>query len=133
MSNMKISPDQLANAVLKCLEDYTSEMALDTKDAVMEIGKEGAQMLKANSPVRTKSGGKPGTYKRGWKFEVVSESTDQIEAVLHNPKNPGLPHLLEFGHALRQGGRASGRVHIAPVEQYVSEKLQSEIEKIAGK
>lgn len=129
---MKIQVDQLADAVMKALDGYTKDMAQDTKDAIQKVGKEGLQALKANSPVRA-NGGKPGSYKKGWRFKVIEESNDKINAVLHNATNPGLPHLLEHGHALRQGGRARAIEHIAPVEEQVCEQLEREIEELANK
>lgn len=131
MSGSRIRVDQLASTILKELEGYNEEIGAKTKEVIMKEGKEGAQQVKAASPKRHSSGGKPGTYAKGWRFKVVSESVDSIEAVIHNATNPGLPHLLEFGHALRQGGRSPARVHIAPIEQSVTEKIEQEIERIA--
>lgn len=131
MSNTRIQIGQLASTIRDCIEGYTDEMALGTKEAVQKVGKEGAKMLKANSPKRHSSGGRPGAYAKGWRFKVQNESADKIEGVLYNATNPGLPHLLEFGHALRQGGRSPAISHIAPVEQYCTEQLEKEIESIS--
>ena len=127
MSSIRIKPEQLASAVMECLEEYSEDFSTEVKDAVMQVGKEGAQMLKGSSPVRY------GGYARSWQHKVMSESADGIESVIHNSRYPGLAHLLENGHAKRGGGRVAGRTHIAPVEQYVIEKLEREIEARAGK
>ena len=51
------------------------------------------------------------------------------KATLYNAKVPGLPHLLEHGHAKRGGGRVSGRVHIAPVEEELEKAFTQELER----
>lgn len=133
MSNVRVSVDGMASAIMDALKGYTDDLGTETVEAVKKVGKEGVKQLKANSPVRHSKGGKPGTYAKGWRFKVVSESSDKIEGVIHNATNPGLAHLTEKGHALRQGGRAGARVHIAPVEQSTSEALEREIEQRASK
>lgn len=133
MSNVRVSVDGMADAIIVALKDYSDDLAEETVEAVKKVGKDGAKMLKANSPVRKSKGGTPGKYAKGWRFKVVSESANKIEGVLHNATNPGLVHLLEKGHALRQGGRAGARVHVAPVEQYTTETLQREIGQRASK
>ncbi|KAK9680615.1 hypothetical protein QE152_g38973 [Popillia japonica] len=60
--------------------------------------------------------GKKRTGKHGW--SVTSQgSFTKPSFVVHNKKKPGLTHLLENGHALRQGGRARAIPHIKPVEE----------------
>ena len=48
--------------------------------------------------------------------------------VVHSKNRYQLAHLLEHGHALRNGGRYDGVVHIAPAEQKGIEQLKEEIE-----
>lgn len=40
-----------------------------------------------------------------------------------------MAHLLEFGHAKRNGGRVNGKVHIAPAEELGIKQLQEQIER----
>ncbi len=37
-------------------------------------------------------------------------------------------HLLEFGHALRKGGRTRAFPHIAPAEEKAAQILEKEVE-----
>ena len=56
------------------------------------------------------------------------EDSHALEITVHS-SIPGLPHLLEHGHANRGGGRTSGQAHIAPAEQSGIEQLETEIER----
>ena len=43
---------------------------------------------------------------------------------------PGLPHLLEYGHAKRGGGRVPGRAHIKPVEDKITKDFERKVRAI---
>mgnify|MGYP007105691987 FL=1 len=49
--------------------------------------------------------------------------------VVHSKNRYQLVHLLEYGHAKRNGGRVEGKSHIAPAEQQGIRQLQEEIER----
>lgn len=70
------------------------------------------QQLKTVSPKRP--GG--GDYASGWTTKKQGNGT-----VVYNRKAPGLTHLLEKGHVVKNKygtyGRAPAHVHIAPVEE----------------
>ena len=52
-----------------------------------------------------------------------------IQATVWNEKHYQLTHLLEKGHALRDGGRSAAFPHIAPVEQKCEDELIRNIKK----
>ena len=43
-----------------------------------------------------------------------------------------LPHLLEDGHATRNGGRTKAQPHIRPIEEKYSKKFENELKKKIG-
>ena len=96
------------------LNSWTKEISKGIHKAQDELGKEGAQKLQANSPKRG------GAYARGW-----ASKKNGTGVVVYNKDNYQLTHLLEFGHALRNGGRTAPQPHIGPVE----ENLVTEYEK----
>jgi hypothetical protein len=68
-------------------------------------------------------------YASGWTVTPV-KYPHYTSVVIHNTM-PGLPHLLEHGHALVRGGRkvgtVDGREHIAPVEEQLVEQYEREV------
>lgn len=115
---MKTPIDKLAKNINKILNEYAEDVDKDVSNLTKEFAKKGAQAVKENARA---FGWKD--YASGWtsQFEKGRMSS---QGVIYN-KKPGLPHLLEKGHAKRNGGRVPGRAHIAPVE----EKLVNEFVK----
>ena len=72
----------------------------------------------------------PGTgkYAGAWAVKTERRRTGTT-AIVYN-KKPGLPHLLEHGHATRNGGRTKAYVHIAPAEEAAIQEFQDQIERL---
>ena len=115
--------DKLSAEVERILTEYAEDTTKTVDDLAVEMAKKGAKALKGES-AGAYGGGK---YSRGWKV-TVEESRLGTTAVIHNT-TPGLPHLLEHGHAKRNGGRVAGRVHIAPVEEKIVEEFKKAVSK----
>lgn len=112
--------EKLAADVEKILADYAQDVSKDMTKLVTEFGKKGAKA------VRGASSSIGGEYASGWTSQV-EESRLGAVATIYN-KRPGLPHLLENGHALRNGGRTAGRPHIAPVEEKLVEEFTKAVQ-----
>jgi hypothetical protein len=108
------------------LEEYGAEVSEGTAEAVKEITQKTAKAVRGNA--RGSFGGK-GAYAKAWTFEV-EEGRLKNTGIVYN-RMPGLPHLLEKGHAKRGGGRVPGRAHIAPAEEEAIEAIQKAIEEAA--
>lgn len=103
----------LAAELGKILTEYGDEIADNVKDATRQAAKAGVKTVKANA--QNDFGG-TGKYARGWTSQV-EENQYSAQGIIYNKAAPGLPHLLENGHAMRNGGRVPGRAHIKPVEE----------------
>lgn len=119
---MKIQPEQFADAVNKILQDYGDEARETMEEIVTTTAKEAAKKMKSSGSF----GGK-GTYKKGWKAKI-EKSRLSVEAVVYNPKQYYLTHLLEFSHAKQNGGRTRAFTHIEPVNDWTQEEVVSKLE-----
>ena len=102
--------DNMDAVIMDILDEYEEFTIQTVREATQRIAKEGVKALKSSSGAF----GGSGKYARGWTSTSEGGRLDTT-VTIHN-RTPGLPHLLENGHAKRGGGRVSGRVHIAPVE-----------------
>ena len=119
----RVSVNQLADAVMKELDEYKDLATGAMKKAVKETGKFVSGEISATAPVRT------GRYAASWTQKTTAESSTDIEVTVYSPKRYMLAHLLEHGHAKRNGGRVRAIPHIAPAEELGEEKLESDIAK----
>ena len=124
----KITVDTFSAEVSKLLAEYADDISNNVEEATKTVARKGAQLLKSESLSAFKSSNrlKKGRYGTGWTYKVEKGRTG-VSAVLYNSKYPGLPHLLENGHAKRGGGFVPGKKHIAPVEEQVVQLYQEEV------
>ena len=94
------------------LKNYSGEVTEATKESVAEVVKWGKKAVSEEARANFK-----GTrYAKGW-TSLIETGRLSAQGTVYNADVPGLPHLLEHGHAKRGGGRVSGRIHIAPVNE----------------
>lgn len=131
---MKVSTDELAKAVIRELNVYTEEVEEAVSKAVIAVGKESANELRATTQVAGSNVWK--NYPRSWKSTPIRRKGKQ-EAKVHNVDDYRLTHLLENGHVIKNGtGRTYGRTrefpHIITVEQKSVEELEKRIREAIG-
>lgn len=122
MGSRKVSVDQMADAIMEGLEEYADYAAGEMKKSVRKVAKNVKEDIKAGAPV-----GLTGKYKESWAVKTQAETSQSLNLVVHSKNRYQLAHLLEKGHALRNGGRARAYPHIAPAEEKGSEQLVDEI------
>lgn len=123
----KVTADGISDAIKGLLDEYQEGVIESLGEVVQKVSKAGAQAL-ADSSNNTFHDVhlKKGRYGSGW-TSVVSSDRLSVKGTLYNKKYPGLPHLLENGHAKRGGGRVAGKPHIAPIEQKLEEDFTQEV------
>lgn len=115
--------DRLASEIDKILQEYGENVHENLSDIVKTVSKKGAQTLRSQS--KSTFGG-TGKYASGWTSQTEIGRTS-AQGTIYNAKVPGLPHLLEHGHANRGGGRTPGRAHIAPVEEALAREFETKV------
>ena len=125
MSNENINT--AGAAIAEALTEYDQEIADATKRITDEVAKETVDALKKSSPKLT------GSYRKGWRKKQSYADKRTKRNTVYNETDYQLTHLLEYGHASRNGGRVRAIQHIAPVEQAAIEALQERIEAAASK
>lgn len=126
MSKKKVAIDKLEEAIEGILDDYGDTIQSNVNLATEEIGAAGLKAIKAKSRELFKR--RPSRYANGWTIDKQRSRLGTI-VVLHN-KMAGLPHLLENGHANRDGSRTEGRPHISIVEQTIVKKFTQKVEEV---
>ena len=119
----KVKINALADAIKDTLKEYAEVSADKVKNAVKEAGKTVQKEIEMSAPRDT------GDYSKSWAVKNVKETSSYLEVSVHSKSHYQLAHLLEFGHAKRNGGRVSGKVHIATAEAKGIEQFESDIEK----
>lgn len=130
MASRKVDAAGMAGLI----QSYLNTYGLEVKDALQKAsattGKKVAKDLRKGGGYNTKSTGQ--RFNEGW---VATEEKTRIgvSTVVHNVTIPGLAHLLEFGHAKRNGGRTKAFNFIAPVADKVDELFATAFEKELNK
>lgn len=131
MAKGKTTLDTLTRDIARILDEYESDVIHNVPEISAKLAKKGAQALKREA--RAKFPGKTGDYAKGWKVESSGKKHRQVEwsNTIYNAQ-AGLPHLLEHGHATRNGDGRSypdtpAHEHIAPIEKELVEAYEKEV------
>ena len=102
--------NSVAEQLTRILDEYGDEVKEVARKDAQKAGRDTAKDLRNVSPKKS------GDYASGWGTKQVDADT----VTVYNRKMPGLTHLLEKGHLIRNKkgtyGRAPAHPHIAPVE-----------------
>lgn len=122
-----IRPDRLANEIMKVLQEYGNAKSDDVKSAVKKSAAAVKKELLQTAPNRT------GAYRKSFVVTKAVENSSRLDVIVHSKKHYRLTHLLEDGHALRQGGRTNAHPHMKPAEEHGIEMLESLVKKSLGR
>ena len=119
----KIQIEELADAVNEQLKEYSKLSAEVVKTAVTKAGNSVKKEIGANAPRQS------GRYAKSWRTKKTKETSTELEVTVYSPTRYMLAHLLEHGHAKRNGGRTRAFPHIAPAEEAAEAALLRDIER----
>lgn len=117
------SVDDLADLVMDGLREYSELADTAMKKAVRKTAASVKKEISENAPKRT------GRYAKSWTTKKTKENSHSLEMTVHSKNRYQIAHLLEKGHAKRNGGRVEGKPHIAPAEENGADLLESLIRK----
>jgi hypothetical protein len=104
------------------LEKYGQLIDEKVLEAAQDATKELAATLKTVSPKRKVNGG---AYAKDWRVKKQAR-----KYTVYNAKHYQLTHLLEKGHATRNGGRTRAFPHIIPEGEQAIEKFLAALDRM---
>ena len=137
----RVSVDNLSKEIMKMLTEYKEDINEEVESLSKKYVKKACAELKSISPVSkekvqlkkysdgTREYQFPGSYASDWSTKQKEKSTNKYSRVAYNKGYYRLTHLLEFGHATRNGGRTRAIPHIRPIEDKYNVKFVDKLEK----
>lgn len=116
-----ISLDDLGAAISDALEEYAQEVTDEVFDDVLETAEKCKDTLQRTSPKDS------GDYARGWTVKKAYADQFDIRVQVHNKDHYQLTHLLNDGHAKKNGGRVEGDHHISKARDQAEKDLHTSV------
>lgn len=113
--------------IMKYLQNYKEDISEVVEQVSNKVGKEATDELKTTSPTGYRK-----SYAKGWRLKKDKTGRNKYIVKIHNKTDYQLTHLLEFGHATRNGGRTRAFPHIRPTEEKYKKVFEKELKKEIG-
>lgn len=124
MSDVTVDADAFGSELSAILGRLGDGVERGLRPAVAEGAKVARREWSARAPRDT------GAYASSISYRVTGHGYE-AEAEVGSATLPGLPHLLEKGHARVGGGRVPGQVHIAPAAEEAFEATERAFDELA--
>jgi len=133
-----ITIDEFATNVKELLDGYSEEVNQAVEQELTKIGNEGRDSLKSTTQPKQSKKGTANKMKRrewinyvkGWRRKITKDSKNKTEVTIYNSISPQLTHLLEYGHATRDGQRTRGFAHVKPIEKKIEAECVDRLKKV---
>lgn len=126
--------DNLGLELRKILDSYVEDIEEDVVELTDKYTNSAKEELKSISPKSKRKVGvstgifqNPGDYAKSWSIKKDKKNKHLYVKAVYNKKYYRLTHLLEFGHAKRNGGRTKPIPHIRKTEDKYREKFEREL------
>lgn len=142
MNKSVVNVEHFGKTLSNLLNDYTDDVIEAITEETINTSNDGCELLQqTKQPETSKSGSAKPMTRREWKRYANSWSVKQkgdansgyIHCVIHNKKHYRLTHLLEYGHATRNGTYTRAFRHIEPIDLYCENRLLKNVPKIIEK
>ena len=123
-----IEVNLLEKELMQYLENYKEDIDEEVEEVANKIGKEAVAELKQISPKGARK-----QYCKGWSLKKDKTGRNIYVVKVWNKTDYQLTHLLEFGHATKNGSRTKPQPHIKPTEEKYKKEFEKELKnKIGG-
>lgn len=129
---MSMSPDEMAEALQHAFQQESQRVNEAAKRAVKKTAKETRKIVQEHFTFNNRSG----KYAKALTVSTEYEDSFDIRQIVNFKKNKQylLTPLLEYGHAMKRGGRtlpfkAKAYPHMIYGQEYAEEKLPENIRK----
>lgn len=127
MGDKLVNIDQLNEAIINSLEDYNREVV----DGVKKVTKQAMNQLVKDSKATAPVGKRSKHYRDNITSKTLSESDFGLSKLWYvKGSDYRLTHLLNNGHALRDGGRYPGTNFLGKAVDKVVPDFMKEIEEV---
>lgn len=118
--NEIVNVDGLADAIIKNLQGYTNDVTDGVKKAVDTVAKEVNDTIKSHITFKQHTG----KYVKSFRIKKTYEDGyKKVNTWYVKAPEYRLTHLLENGHAIRNGGRAKAYPHIKYGEEIAEQRM----------
>jgi len=125
-NNEKINVNQLADRISEICKDYGDEVDKIVDDKARLVMKDLVRNTKRDAPVNTRSKGKH--YRDQISSKTLKSDTHKKSYLWYvNGDKYRIAHLLNNGHALRNGGSVPGDNHITRNAQIAIDTYEREV------
>lgn len=124
ISSVKI--DDLEVEISKAIREYTEDVSTAIEEEIDTTAKNMCKEIKINSPKKF------GKYSKGFRVNKENKKGEVVR-IIYNKDKPGLIHLLELGHAKKNGGRVSAIPHMRPAYDKLEPTMEKNIQNIIKK
>lgn len=113
-----VSIDDFADELVSCFAKYKGNVTEAIEETVSKTAKATVKELKIKAPKQS------GRYAKSF---AQKRSGNDGEKIVYNKEHYHLTHLLEHGHAMRNGGRTKPISHIGPARGKSVKELEENI------